>query len=263
MGSNGIARVARTIGRWVARLLPHWPYRVLRGDLKGARFLHGSLAGAGGGASVYLGLVEPEQTAELTRHLAPGMTVFDVGANAGYYTVLAGRRVGPTGRVVAIEPLLCNVQHLARNVALNRLDNVAIVTAAVSDHFGVANFALGANCAMGHLADDDMSEIRTGAHASAPLTLVATITLDSLVDRIGRQPDLVKIDVEGAEMEVLRGAVDTLSGARCTIFLSVHSDALRASCRAVLDSYGYAMVPISGDADHAGEYRCQPRISRA
>lgn len=262
MGLKSFARGARTVGRQVARLLPHWPYPVLRGDLKGARFLHGSLAGAGGGASVFFGLVEPEQTAELARHIVPGMTVFDVGANAGYYTVLAGRRVGPTGQVVAIEPLLSNVQYLARNVEINRLENVAIVMAAVSSHCGMANFTIGENRALGHLSDDG-TEIPTGARLSAASALAPMITLDSLVDRIGRRPDLVKIDVEGAEMEVLRGAVNTLSGACCTIFLSVHSDGLRASCRAVLESYGYEMEPISGNADHADEYRCQRRVAPA
>ncbi|MDB4891921.1 MAG: methyltransferase FkbM family protein [Gemmatimonadetes bacterium] len=262
MSSNSISRLGRSIGRNLARLLPRLPYPVLRGQMKGARFVHGSLAGTGGGASVFLGLVEPEQTAELLRHLVRGMTVFDVGANAGYYTVLAGRAVGPTGQVVAIEPLTSNVVRLARNVEINRLDNVSIVTAAVSDQFGVKNFAIGNNHALGHLTDIDRVDLAQSVPSSAVLALVPAITIDALVARVGRGPDVIKIDVEGAEMEVLRGAADTLSRGHCTIFLSVHSDALRMSCRVALEAYDYSMLPINGDSDHADEYRCEPRSAR-
>jgi hypothetical protein len=88
------------------RLLPRIAYPVLRGPLKGARFVLGSLAGEGGGASVYLNQVERHQTAALVDVLRSGQIFFDIGANVGYYTVLGSRLVGVSGSVLAFEPVL-------------------------------------------------------------------------------------------------------------------------------------------------------------
>ena len=113
------------------KLLPKdWPYPILRGPLRGTRFILGAGAGAGGGASVYFNLVEPVQTKAFCEMVHRGNTVFDIGANVGYYTLLASRLVGDKGLVVAFEPAVRNLSYLYRHVSLNCATNVMIVPAA-------------------------------------------------------------------------------------------------------------------------------------
>ena len=84
----------------------------------------------------YFGIWEPSMTAWLRATLKPGDTFVDVGANVGYFTLLASDLVGPTGRVVAVEPSAATRRLLERNVSSNHVANVRIVEAAVSDHIG-------------------------------------------------------------------------------------------------------------------------------
>jgi FkbM family methyltransferase len=220
------------------RVLPRISYPVLCGPLRGTRFILGALAGDCGGASVYFNKVEPEQTETFVRAVKKGHVIFDIGANAGYYTVLSARLAGPQGRVIAFEPAVRNLAYLYRHVALNKLTNVTLVPAACSQSVGLAFFSEGPNCATGHLgAEND----RQGAP-------VVTVSVDNVAQQLGLLPDIVKIDVEGAEMDVLQGMSNTLQKARPAIFLSVHSDALRDACLAYLKTFGY--TPKGLDSTH-------------
>src|SRR5690606_21751529 len=136
------------------RLLPRgWALPILQGPLRGMRFVLGAGAGGGGGASVYFNLVEPDQTRRIADSLRPGPVFFDVGANVGYYSLLASRKVGREGRVIAFEPLLDNVSHLYRHVRLNRLQNVEVLPVACSNRVGMTSFEQGDNGALGHLSN--------------------------------------------------------------------------------------------------------------
>jgi FkbM family methyltransferase len=88
------------------------------------------------------GTREPEQKYLLEQALKPGMTAFDLGANAGYYTVMMAKRVGEAGRVYAVEPLLQSFTLLERNVRLNGLDNVQLEQIAIADQDGVRDLLL-------------------------------------------------------------------------------------------------------------------------
>jgi FkbM family methyltransferase len=227
--------------RWMcARVLPAWAYPVLRGPLKGARFILGAAAGGGGGASVYVDRVEPAKTQALLSILRPGQVVFDIGANVGYYTVLASRRIGSSGRVVACEPFVRNIAYLHRHIQLNRADNVTIIPAACAERAGVGRFVQGTDCAEGHLVAGSSSDARG-------IDYVATITVDQIVRESGLAPDLLKVDVEGAEEHVLRGAFETLSSARPIVLLGVHSSALRAACTTLLTAHGYGQPTVCGE----------------
>lgn len=230
-----LRRVARFIS---GRLLPRRAYTVLRGPLKGSRFILGSLSGEGGGASVYFGEMEPEQTAAMAEVIRPGSVFFDIGANVGYYTVLASRLVGEAGKVVAFEPVPRNIEFLRQHIELNSAANVILKPLAVSDRQGTVRFSLGPDSAMGHIGEDGELE-------------VATTTLDDVVSELGITPDVMKIDVEGAEREVFRGAARMFEAARPVIFLSTHSDELRAWCFEHLRGLGYAVRPlIAGEDGH-------------
>ena len=88
------------------------------------------------------GTREPEQKWLLEQALKPGMTAFDLGANAGYYTVMMAKRVGDTGLVYAVEPVLQSFSLLERNIRLNRLDNVELEQVAIADQDGVRDLLL-------------------------------------------------------------------------------------------------------------------------
>ncbi len=230
-----LRRVARFIS---GRLLPRRAYTVLRGPMKGSRFILGSLSGEGGGASVYFGEMEPEQTAAMAGAIRPGNVFFDIGANVGYYTVLASRLVGEAGKVVAFEPVPRNIEFLRQHIELNSAANVILKPLAVSDRQGTVRFSLGPDSAMGHIGEDGELE-------------VATTTLDDVVSELGLMPDVMKIDVEGAEREVFLGAARMFETARPVIFLSTHSDELRAWCLENLRGLGYAVRPlIAGEDGH-------------
>ena len=152
------------------------------------------------------GMFEPETVHAFAALLAPGMTVLDIGANVGLFTLVAAHRVGPTGRVHAFEPTPELAAHILRNLELNGLENVAVNPIAVSDAAGHA---------MLHLVEpDDPGENSIVNPSPGARTLeVPTVTLDGYIAEhdVGRV-DVIKIDIEGAEMPALRGARDLLSG---------------------------------------------------
>ena len=221
------------------RVLPRWAYPVLSGPLRSSRFILGSMAGEGGGGSVYFNKMEPEQADAMLRELKEGGVFFDIGANVGYYSILASKLVGKNGSVVACEPVIRNLAFLQRHVVLNNADNVRVLAFACSDENGTARFSLGPNSAMGQLV----------AERSNADVLVPTITLDKMAQELDLLPDVVKIEVEGAEMKVLKGGAKVLSRAKPTIFLSTHSNELRESCLKLLAEIGYAVEPLIGGAD--------------
>jgi FkbM family methyltransferase len=179
-------------------------------------------------------MVEPAGTRAFLDVLEAGQIVFDIGANIGYYSLIAARRVGPRGRVLAFEPFPRNISYLYRHLALNGADNVTVIPMACSDGTALAQFLAGSNCATGRLVD------APSVAGDARFEYVATVAVDQIVRESGLVPDVLKIDVEGAEEQVLRGAHQTLSAARPTILLSVHSELLRAACTAFLRERGYA-----------------------
>jgi FkbM family methyltransferase len=219
--------------------------------LKGARFVLGSLAGEGGGASVYLNQLERYQTAALVNVLRPGQMFFDVGANVGYYTVLGSRLVGVSGSVLAFEPVLRNLFCLHRHLILNHCQNASVVAAACSNAFTLASFSAGSNFATGHLEAPGGLQSRLD---SGRWNLVPTVTVDSVANRIGASPDVIKIDVEGAELDVLRGAEAVLKTKHPRIFLSIHSDELRHTCLTFLSGFGYQASPLVPGEANPTEY---------
>jgi FkbM family methyltransferase len=159
---------------------------------------------SGAGALIYYqGSSSPGLAALIRRVLRPGMTFFDVGAHLGEFTLRAARRVQPGGQVHAFEanPELADL--LARNVRLNALQDVHIASTAVADRDGEVEFELGVETAMSSLR---ASSAPTPAPQVARHMRVPAVSLDTYQSGIGRNVDLVKIDVEGAEEKVLLGA---------------------------------------------------------
>jgi FkbM family methyltransferase len=165
-----------------------------------------------------LGAYEPQVADALRGQIAPGDVCIDIGAHIGYYAILMARLTGVQGAVVAFEPVPRIFEMLQRNIALNVLRNVQLEPLAVSDHDGSLCLIL----------EDDEGFPKTasvhgfGVGDRRKVVEVATGSLDTYLARTGKVPDLVLIDVEGAEFDVLRGAQATLQKARPKLLIEIH-----------------------------------------
>jgi FkbM family methyltransferase len=216
---------------------------IVAGRLRGAWWLPAS---RGKLLRILGGTYERQQTALFEAHVRPGMTVLDVGAHVGYYTLLAATLAGSAGRVVAFEPNPANARFLRRHATINGLCNVEVVEAGVADGEGTARFDLGSGSGTGRLSQGGEIEVRT-------------VGLDQFCAERGLEPAVVKIDVEGGELDVLRGATRLLTESRPVVFLSTHGDRVHHACIEHLRAVGYAVAPIGGgDLETATELLCGP-----
>lgn len=155
----------------------------------------------------YRGMYEEGQVHLLRSLLQDGMTFVDVGANAGLYSVIASHAVGPTGRVIAIEPQPELAATVAENVALNAQDNVTIKTLALGASAGTARlFQVSA------INDGEATlQVCTSEKTYGEPISVRVETLSNLLEECGvRFVDGMKIDVEGNELAVLEGFTEWL-----------------------------------------------------
>jgi FkbM family methyltransferase len=199
---------------------------ILRGPLRGKRWIVGAASHA-----YWVGTYEVEILNAFAASITQGCSVYDVGANVGIYSLLASSRTGPSGKVYAFEPLERNLRYLRRHMTLNHVQNCVILETAVCDTEGTRRFAQAAqDFSMGHFSSEgDL--------------LVPSTTLDNCTygEEGFRPPSVVKIDVEGAELEVLQGASRALSEFHPKIFLEIHGTQLHSDCRAFLAEKGYSI----------------------
>jgi FkbM family methyltransferase len=200
---------------------------ILQGPLRGKLWTVGSAT-----HGCWLGSYEFAKQRMFSETLRPGDVVFDIGANVGFYSLLAAVRIGTTGRVYAFEPLPRNLGFLRRNLDLNRIGNVEILDAAVAAQSGVAAFDVGGGPCLGRVD-------------AAGTLAVRAVSIDALVSS-GElpPPSVIKMDIEGGELAALEGARATLERHRPMVFLATHGDAVhRASC-ALLEAAGYELRPV-------------------
>jgi FkbM family methyltransferase len=206
-----VDRVERSFARLAARVgwYPALPIR--SGEAEGLR-----LRIERASADYLLGSNELPVQRAIARCLFPGAVFFDIGSNVGFFALLAARQVGPSGHVYAFEPVPANAAAIEANVRSNHLTNVTVRVEAVSRRTGTARLWLD-----DHPGGATLSEVDAGASASGS-TEVRTVALDDLVARaVIRAPDVVKIDVEGAEAAVLEGMSDLLRERRPTVIAEV------------------------------------------
>lgn len=155
----------------------------------------------GATGNIYTGLVEFNDMSFLLHVLQPGDTFVDIGANVGVYTILAAKNAGAD--VISFEPIPSTFEKLKRNVEANRVENkVDLRRYGVGDKAGTLRFSMSMD-AINHVLRDD--EVADGAEGIE----VPVGTLDMLLQ--GREPTLMKIDVEGFEWPALNGAASILA----------------------------------------------------
>ena len=175
----------------------------------------------------WLGLYEPDYQREFLSHIPTDGVVWDVGANVGFYSLLASRKAR---KVIAIEPLPANLEYLHRHIALNGLESrVEVHEVAATNYDGEGKFRpIPGNRSEGALKPYGTMRVRTAR-------------LDRLTNEL---PDVIKIDVEGNELEVLQGAIEVLRRKTGTVFVSRHSADL--DCKELLESLGYSVSEMPG-----------------
>jgi len=170
------------------------------------------------------GVYEPALVRVLEERLPAGGTFVDLGANEGYFAVLGARRVGPTGRVVAVEPQARLAPLIRANLELNGVTWARVVEAAVAESAGTRPLFLTASTNTG------ASSFFRGTRYHLPTVEVRTLTLGALLEESGvEEVDLLKVDVEGAELSILEGARQLLASGRIrALTLDVHATTLAA-----------------------------------
>jgi len=191
---------------------------------------------------LWRGDLEPEVQRRLGEIVRPGWVVWDVGASLGFFTLVLARLVGPSGRVVAFEPDRAAVARLERHVRVNAFDNVLIRPVVVWSSAGEVSFGIGAS-------DHGRIHGRVGDSDER----VEAVTLDGSLAEL-EPPHLVKIDVEGAEEEVLRGAGGLLERHAPIVLCEVHLEHGRAPerlnrVRALLEGHGYTVEQLDPGVD--------------
>ncbi len=208
---------------------------IKHGVAKGLRFNTGNSH-----IGFLLGTAEPGVQRILEILVRPGSVIYDVGANVGFITLIAARFAGSAGRVFAFEPLPDNFRQLERNARINGFEHVRAKNIALANSDGPGLFRISKSPTWGKLATvpgevaDEIGQIE-----------VPVVRLDSLVQ--GEKlpwPNLIKIDVEGAEAEVLDGALETIQRARPILIIELHGT--NAVISEKLSALGYFPAVVGG-----------------
>lgn len=195
------------------------------------------------------GTYEEETTKLFSEILKEGMTVLDLGANIGYYSLLAGKQIGEKGKVFAFEPWHESFSLLQKNIEVNGFKNIIPVAKAVSNQCGRQKLFL----------SNDPLEHHLGRESGSKFIEIDVTSVDEFMEGRNIPVDLVKMDVEGAEMNVLEGMAETISKSPhikiITEFVPEHLELNNCSPSAFLEklfSYGFKLYVIN-DEKHTRE----------
>jgi FkbM family methyltransferase len=241
--------VIRRFAKWGVVLL--WgrqskPRRIIRGVASGYRICVSPEKNLG----YLIGTDEPHLQRAIRKYVCAGDTVYDIGANVGYVSLSLAKQVGPSGRVIAFEPVPGNIEAFRRNIEINGLANVRLLDAAASDVAGEAVIRIAGNLSTASL-------VWHQNNPSATELRIRTVCIDELVDA-GQlaSPKFVKVDVEGAEGAVLQGMRRTLASAQPVLFVEC-SDAGREKSWHLLRDLNYRCqsATTGRSIDTFNEYR--------
>ena len=197
-----------------------------------------------------LGFYEEELTELLSQNVKRDTVFYDLGAHWGYFSILASKFVGIKGKVYAFEPMPQNFQRLEQNIRINNVKNIATLNLAVSDENRTIKFSN---------SSDTFANTYINA-GSEDFIEVKSISLDQFVlEKSVSPPHFIKIDVEGAEIDVLKGAERLIREHRPVIHLSTHDIHLKGvdeKCKLWMQNAGYGMEKLSSK-DNIVDYICK------
>lgn len=198
-----------------------------------------------GWSSLLYGTFELAELEFARRYLRAGDNVMDIGANVGIFSVLMGATLGQSGRVFSFEPAPGNVVRLKRNLERNRLAQAQVFPCALGEADGRMTL---------HLARDpaypSLVEVESGLGDGTGVP-VQVRRLDGVWEESGRPPvAFVKMDVEGAEATVIRGASHFLESCRPTMLVEANSPEQLDVLRRLLAPFGYQVAQPAGFAPH-------------
>jgi FkbM family methyltransferase len=231
--NSGIGKILRKILKLTPKGLV---FPILQGPAKGMKWVVGSSH-----HGCWLGSYELKKQKQIVKYLKPGMVVYDIGAHVGFYTLLFSRAVGPDGRVYAFEPFPENNLCLKRHSCLNKLENVLIEQYAVSDSTGEVMFY------SDQVSNYMGSIIKINQSDNIRRIIVKTIILDKYVYHENNSPpDLIKMDIEGAEYHALSGMENILKNVSPILFLSLHGPEVARECRDFIRKFNYKIYNLDG-----------------
>ena len=184
----------------------------------------------------WTGTHERAVQAALNELIRPGDIVWDVGAHIGFLSLLAARLVGPMGQVIAFEPMPANRERLLESLRLNRAENVAVHQCALSASSGKRILHGHAATAMWTL----MAELGDSEGVSVRCSTLDTVVLSN------PPPALIKIDAEGAEVDVLRGGIKLITKHRPKVLIEFQDEQRLAEARELLAGHEFHQV----DSNH-------------
>jgi FkbM family methyltransferase len=201
---------------------------------------------------IYIGAFEPHETSLVRSWLRPGMVFLDVGANVGYFTLLAASRVGKTGRVHAVEPSPYAHGRLSESVRANGLSQVSVHPIGLSAEPGTLNLYLPPE------ADGFHSPTMSGDFGGPVVQVPVRRLDDALGEWEVEAVDLMKLDVEGHEPRVLEGALGALSSGRIRAVVCEFNDYWLRQQGSSPEAL-YAMFADAGFTDVDGPHRFLPQ----
>lgn len=206
----------------------------------------------------HYGTHEPSIQKFLVAHLKPGNCFYDIGAHTGFFSVLAAVLVGSDGSVVAVEPDRRNASLLRETVARNSLGpNVAVVEQALSSFEGASKFV---SAVSGPNSNTGMSKVVR--HDLPGSYEVSCTTMDRLAEAF-TAPNVIKMDVEGAESEVLKGAGRIFESVRPLLICEIHDEANAQFAWQWLQDRGYGCVWLEKESGFPRHLLASPKESGA
>ena len=200
-----------------------------------------------------LGFYEQELAELLFQNINKGSVFYDLGAHWGYFSILASKFVGTKGKVYAFEPMPQNFHRLEQNIHINNIKNVTLLNLAVANENGTIKFSD---------SNDTFANTYINASSKDFIEVKATSLDQLMVAKSVLPPHFIKIDVEGAEIDVLQGAEGLIKEHRPIIHLSthdIHSKGVDEKCKLWMQNTGYGMKKLSSK-DGIADYICEPSI---
>jgi len=196
-----------------------------------------------------LGIHEVHLSTSLVSNLKSDSVFYDLGANAGYYSLIASTKIDE-GAIYGFEPVDKSIKYFRAHLVKNQITNVEIISKGISDSCKEIYFT-----ATDHISGNGYKNIQD---EPKDLLKVDCLSIDSFVEEYrAKPPTIIKIDIEGAELDALKGSENTLKEFRPLIYLATHDDIvpnITRECIEFLERLGYTVNQSGDEKDSKGQF---------